>query len=440
MRKFRFYIGVIRLFIRRFIIYITIGVLFGVAIFLTRDQIFFLDLFASPQRIGVVGRSTPETLPLSILKKISMGLTKLGADGSPQPDLAKKWESADDGRKWIFELGEYRWQDGSKIKSEDIKYSFPDVTTTTTDQNHIEFSLKDPYAAFPVLVSRPIFKKRLIGNGDWTVKKINFDNQYISELTIEKNKTNRREIYRFYLSEQALRTAFQLGEIDKILDISDPKELANWENGAGVKITFEPNRFVGLFFNTEDQYLSDKTVRQALAYAIDKEKLGEKRAISPLSPASWAFNALGKPYEYSPERAKTLLAQIKKDQRPQKLTVVTIPSLLAKAEAIAENWKVIGIETSVWVAPGVPQEFQALLATQEIPPDPDQYPLWHSTQKETNVTHYNNPRIDKLLEDGRKTLDQQERKRIYLDFQRFLAEDSPVVFLYHPISYSISRR
>jgi len=84
------------------------------------------------------------------------------------------------------------------------------------------------------------------------------------------------------------------------------------------------------------------------------------------------------------------------------------------------------------------EDFDVLLAVQEIPRDPDQYHLWHSTQP-GNITNFWNPRIDKLLEDGRRISSLEERKKIYFDFQRFLVEEAPVVFLYYPTSYEISR-
>jgi peptide/nickel transport system substrate-binding protein len=80
------------------------------------------------------------------------------------------------------------------------------------------------------------------------------------------------------------------------------------------------------------------------------------------------------------------------------------------------------------------------LAIFDTPEDPDQYSIWHSTQKATNITHYENPRIDKLLEDGRSQINTEERKKTYLDFQRFLVEDAPAAFLFYPDTYSISRK
>jgi peptide/nickel transport system substrate-binding protein len=85
------------------------------------------------------------------------------------------------------------------------------------------------------------------------------------------------------------------------------------------------------------------------------------------------------------------------------------------------------------VESGIPQNFQALLITQNIPADHDQYSLWHSTQKSgTNISRIDWPRIDKDLEDGRKITDPETRKQKYKDFQRILLDQAPAIFLYFP--------
>ena len=83
-------------------------------------------------------------------------------------------------------------------------------------------------------------------------------------------------------------------------------------------------------------------------------------------------------------------------------------------------------------------EFDVLIASQEIPSDPDQYHLWHSTQA-TNIAGLASPRIDKLLEDGRKTMEEDKRIKIYHDFQKYLLEEAPAAFLFHPKLYTIER-
>ncbi len=100
--------------------------------------------------------------------------------------------------------------------------------------------------------------------------------------------------------------------------------------------------------------------------------------------------------------------------------------------------KALGINTKIKVINNPYADFQALLATQEIPSDPDQYLFWHSTQT-GNISRYKSPKIDKLLEDGRKTLDKTERKDIYFDFQKSIVEETPAIFLFHPTVYTISK-
>jgi peptide/nickel transport system substrate-binding protein len=67
--------------------------------------------------------------------------------------------------------------------------------------------------------------------------------------------------------------------------------------------------------------------------------------------------------------------------------------------------------------------------------------LWHSSQIQiNNISKNKNVRIDKLLEDGRKTNDLEERKKIYADFQKYLLEDPPAAFLYFPYEFTVARK
>jgi len=70
-----------------------------------------------------------------------------------------------------------------------------------------------------------------------------------------------------------------------------------------------------------------------------------------------------------------------------------------------------------------------------IPLDPDAYDVWHSSKtkpEELNFISYNNPEADKVLEKGRSTFDQSQRKKYYDRFQEILVEDQPYTFLYVP--------
>jgi len=67
--------------------------------------------------------------------------------------------------------------------------------------------------------------------------------------------------------------------------------------------------------------------------------------------------------------------------------------------------------------------------------DPDQYNLWHSLKTnypDLNLSGYSYERVDIYLEQARQTLDTTKRISNYASFQKYLTQDAPVIFLYHP--------
>jgi len=428
--NFRYIVRLIQAFFKRFKAIIFIGVILGVIVFLILG-FFVPSLSATTKKIGLIGRYATNDLPEEISGKISKGLTKVDESGQVTPDIAKSWETPDGGKTWFFYLNEdFYWQDGKKLKASDISYEFSDANIDKPDENTIKFSLQSSFSAFPVILSRPIFKKGLLGVGEYKVKKISLVGGLVQKLTLQDKNSNIL-IYKFYPTEERLRLAFKLGEVDEIVDLQDVGEFNKWKI-ANVSERLSYNNFVAIFLNTTDDKLSDKSLRQALNYAIDKSEYGESRAVGPISPLSWGYNPQIKLYEKDTKKTK--------DIEGLEIKLSTLPNLLSTAEKIKKDWVEVGAKVQIEITPNVPESYQAFLATVDIPKDPDQYSLWHSTQTGTNISKYNNPRIDKLLEDGRTELDQETRKKIYLDFQRFLIEDSPAIFLYHPTFYTISRK
>ena len=100
--------------------------------------------------------------------------------------------------------------------------------------------------------------------------------------------------------------------------------------------------------------------------------------------------------------AKKLLASTPLASASSQLILSTFPAYLDTAQTIANSWNAQGIKTTVKVENSLVPNFQVFLFAQDLPPDPDQYPLWHSTQTTTNITGYVNVKIDKLLEDGKR--------------------------------------
>lgn len=436
--RLRYILRLFTAFISRFKGIIIIGLIIGFLIFTIVRFIAPVFLSRSVNVIGVTGRYTLETLPNSILSKVSDGLTIIDESGEVSPMISEGWDTHDGGITWNFRIdNELKWQDGNKIKSSDIVYNFSDVETDYPDDNTIVYKLKDKFSHFPTVVSDPVFKKGLLGSGDWKVEKLNLKSGIIQSLIL-KNDESETVIYKFYPNEERAKIAFKLGHVGYLQDVLDPMPLINWETiNTEEKVNY--NRIVTLFFNTEK--LDDKVLRQALIYAINKVEVEGERAIGPISPLSWAYNPQVKRYDYNQQKAKETTEELPSELKENlNLKIVTTPVLLTTAEAISNDWKDVGITSEVLVSSVIPDDFDAFLAIFDVPYDPDQYSIWHSTQNVSNISRYKNPRIDKLLEDGRSVIDKEERKKIYIDFQRFIVEDSPAAFLYHPLTYNISRK
>ena len=397
-----------------------------------------LKVFGKETGIGMIGRVSAGNLPPQISGLISYGLTKIGSDGKPEPNLALGWEVNEEGTEYTFKIDvSKKWSDQTPVRAGDLGISIENVETEIRGDDTIIFKLIDPYAPFPALVSRPVFKKDFIGLGPDKVVAVKRNGEFIDELILQKPDSQKIK-FKFYRTGGDLITGFKLGEVDEIWGLSSLSAVPKWDE---IKISRELNFniYSAVFFNTGDSSLADKSLRQALVYAIPNKPSGDERALSPISPLSFGYNPGIKPYETNLETAGDLVKEALGETEAPTLELTTTLPFLERAEEIAAAWTKIGVKTEVKVATIIPQNFQALLAGQERPADPDQYSLWHSTQK-SNLTHYSSPKVDKLLEDGRRTMDENKRREIYRDFQRFLVEDSPAAFLEHLTIYTVKRK
>jgi peptide/nickel transport system substrate-binding protein len=392
------------------------------------------------ERIGIVGVFSPSTLPQSIQKLASLGLTSIRDDGSVEPSLAKSWESTESGKVFTFHLQDpLVWQDGSKFTATDVNYNIRDVDIKAIDDTNVQAILKNPYGPFPALVAKPLFKKGFIGLGKFRVCCVNLKGDALLSLRlnpIDSDMNSKVKEYHFYQTEALAIMAYKLGEIDRIEEINNPKELIGWGN-TRIEESVRYNRIVTLFFNLKYGPLGEKNYRQALAYAIPV--LSEDRAYQSIPKTSWAYTDNVRKYSPDPVQVKKLLTQAKIGTESAQLTISTFSQYLDDAQAIANNWNSQGIPASVRVENSVSPTYQVLLTAIDVPPDPDQYPFWHSTQTVTNISNYVNVKIDKLLEDGRQLQDKDSRKKIYADFARRLVDDTPAVFLYYPKTYTVIR-
>jgi peptide/nickel transport system substrate-binding protein len=397
------------------------------------------------ETIGVIGSYTVETVPEFILRDVSSGLTKADEHGIAQPDIASSWDISDEGKTYIFHLKPHQlFEDGSEVTSDSLAFQYSDVKVLRPNPTTLVFRLKEPYSPFLMTLSRPVFKPGFIGIGPWRIKEIKVNGTFISSLTLADVKEPFKiRIYQFYPTQESLRLAFVLGNVSQAVGLNDVSfkntSLLDFPNTNITKNT-DYQQLVTLFFNTQDKDLSDKRLRNALSFALPVTFPEGERAISPIAPHSWAYQQSSL-YLPDKDHAKLLLATIQQDtkQKIPKLTLSTLPIFAHVANEVIAAWKQVGIEATMKIVSGRPDNFQMFLGNFNVPKDPDQYTLWHSNQ-ENNITKFDSKRIDKLLEDGRKTQGKDARSKLYADFQKYIMDEAPAAFLYFPYSYTVTRK
>jgi peptide/nickel transport system substrate-binding protein len=423
--------------------FLAIGFILGFIISISAWQIIpYLTRIFVPkvEHIGYVGEYEPANLPVNIREKISTGLTVLDPDGSVGPGLASWWEASDSGKTYVFHIREdAKWHDNTPVLAKDINYNIKNVTFIFSDPYTVRVNLDFPYSPFPILVSKPLFKSGLVGFGDYKVSQMQLKGDKVQHLKltpVSEDPAKKEIIYSFYPTESQAILAYKQGDIDAISELSNPQSLVGWGN-TRIDEVIKYNRIVALFFNMKDKLMAEKSFRQALGYALPV--LPQEKALSPIPKISWAYTDKVRRFEPDKNQVSKLLAAAKIASDSPELTITTFNTYIDTAQAIINNWNTFGFKTNVKVENSVPSDYQILLTAIEVPPDPDQYPFWHSTQQDTNITGYMNVKIDKLLEDGRQEMDLNERKKIYADFARRLVDDAPAIFLYYPKTYSIKR-
>lgn len=441
-RRLRYTVWFTRELFHKYSISLGIGLSLGLAVaIMVWKFIPFVshEWFTPIIRIGVVGEYSPTTLPLFIQKQLSLGLTQVGENGLPGRGLASSWEIQDFGKTYVFTLrDDYVWHGADLVKAKDVNYNIKNVTFTPLGDTTLKATLGDSYSPFLTLVAKPIVTVGLRGFGPYKVSALKLKGEMVQRLRLQPTLEQDASLieYRFYKTETQALLAYQLGDIDELHELSNVQNVINFPNTLVTQHeTYD--QIVGLYFNLKNPIFADKSVRQGLWLALPPATREPVR--SPLHKGSWAYDDVGKKYDSNEALAKKLLMGSSIASPGGTLTISTFSYLEDTAQVIAATWTRFGIPTSVKVENVVPTDFEMFLTTASVPIDPDQYPYWHSTQP-TNITHYANVKIDKLLEDGRKELDIEKRKKIYADFQRYLMEDAPVIFLYYPTLYSVQRK
>lgn len=387
--------------------------------------------------IGYAGNHTIKTLPSEALSLATKTLISIDDTGKPQPSLASHWTVTPDGKTYlVFLKDNLKWHDDTPVSAKDISIAISGVEINALNNKTIEFKLPNPISSFLLALDAPVFKANsFYGTSTYRIVEIDTVEDYVKKISLVPNQKGLPRVnIKFYPTEHQALLAFKIGDV-KAGSFTEASEIENWPN---VEVVKEPdeNQIVTIFFNNNDNLLSSKELRQALLYSVNRGEFEGQIAHSPISPANWSYNNAVKKYEYNTGKAKELIS--KSNYNGQHLTLSYIPSLKINTEKIKNDWRAVGVNVTLKEENQLPKDFQAFLTVNKLSPDPDQYSLWHSSQTKTNITGYKNVKIDKLLEDARATQDEKQRQNLYGDFQRFLVEDVPAAFLYHPYKYELS--
>ncbi|MBI3619859.1 ABC transporter substrate-binding protein [Candidatus Roizmanbacteria bacterium] len=449
-KTYRYYYWLVLEFVKKHIKLILISFLLSFFFLIAAISLSpYLDNFISTKNevIGMIGNYDYNNLSDDVLNKISNGLIVINEKGQIVPALASSWELRDQGRRYRFHLKDNLfWDDGKKFTAYDIKYQFVDVEVKTIDDKTIDFSLKKILPIFPTYLKKQVIRYPLIGvAGLYKVDRTKTHFGNIAEINLAPNKKDQPTItYKFYDNETQLLTAYKRGEISEFTTAK--KSIADgfsaWKNTTISKTT-DYSTLLTLFFNFNNPALKEKEIRQAINMSMNPDQLKEfgEIALGPIPPVSFAYNPDLKPATYDPAAAEKIIKKSTGSSESAKLNFTTYYDYLASADLVVGLLKRIGLNVDVKVVSfDRGNDYDFLLAFWKVPFDPDQYYFWHSTQNQRNISNYKNVKIDKLLEDGRSSLDPQDRKKIYFEYQRVMQDDPPASFLYFPFVYNIKRK
>ncbi len=433
-----------------------------------------------------------------------------GKDLKPEPMLAERWEVLEQGRLWIFHIRkDVRWHDGEIFTGEDVLYTFEALMSGRLDSyyqhpildnpNILEYGLYNgnPYAFFlrletpsafvPDMMTFPVISSRqyrtvelmLDKRNDLTVPSIGtgpfrMDSQGLMEGVVQlsqntfwwQEKTYIEHIQaKVYENNETARTAFFAGEVD-VVDTTAVYAHAFGIPGQTNIIRIPTQQYEMLAFNNTLPLFQDRSLRLAIAYAIDRKEIISKIYLNnaetvdvPISPNAWLYDSSYRVYDYDPERASKILAEAGwvdtnddgildrgNEEEPRSLSFTLLVNedndlRRQSATLMAKHLELVGMKVKVqavswerlteeYMATG---EFDAILTGYYLDYAHDLSFAFHSSQIDVaggNFIGYESESLDELLTNAAAAYSDDVRMEIYQDLQRYFVQQMPVISMY----------
>ena len=445
---------------------------------------------------------TTHSVSMSLLDLIFNRLVRLNTKGEIEPDLAQSWDISADGLVYTFYLRKgVKFHDGVECTAFDVKFSYDRIIDPQNnsplaslfelvrdfkaiDKYTFRITLRQPSAPFIYRLVREIVPKHIlegadlktcsfnwhpVGSGPFRFKEWDKDDRIILEYNpdyYEGRPYLDEIIVKSYPDSQSLWIAFMRGEADFVGFIEREDYEILKDDPAFKAYAFYFDNYYALFYNTNDPILRDKIVREAIAYGIDRKSLIERVAggyglecNGPFYPGSLGFNHLVKPFEYNPQKAQVLLAQVgwqdmdndgilEKDGEELEIKVLVDARkdiLKRIIMVLRQQLQEIGIKIKVILYEDEGMLINEDFLKQNKPQAHLKFPLadpdrteeeWRSNFVMTaKVWQCNIEEIDRLFALGKVTQDNQERKKIYQNIHKIICENQLACFLYFPFCF-----
>ncbi|MEA2238547.1 MAG: peptide/nickel transport system substrate-binding protein [Thermoanaerobaculia bacterium] len=420
---------------------------------------------------------------------VHSGLIKVTPDFNYAPDVATKWETPDD-KTIVFHLNpNAKFHNGQPVKAADVKWTYesmmnPAFVTSkrsgyssvdhieTPDEHTVIFKLKEANAGIfdnlttgilPTGADTNVYKTRPIGCGPYKLvehrpdERLEFEafDQWHGGAPKIKHIT-----VRIIPDATTCILEMRRGSVNFEVNIIPFENVAEFEKNPDFKVVKSNGSvYQYLALNMKDPALAKPLVRQAIAHAIDRERIIrdiQRGYAQPtetmLAEGHWARATNLPTYPYDPVKAKQLLAQA---GYPNGLKLVfktsTDAEANSRAQVIQDMMKKAGFDVSIqsnemstFFADIGKGNFQMYSLSRNGISDPDFYYVIFSSQNfppnGQNRGFYSNPRIDQLLSEGHSTFDRAKRKPIYDEVQKIIATDLPYLSLYMQSNVAIMRK
>lgn len=424
---------------------------------------------------------------------------RMDSNWKPQPYLAERWDLSPDNRSVTLYLRKDAvFHDGKPVTAEDVKFSVETIrdnhpfrtmygpvnSVSVSDPHTAVVRLSEPHPALLLAMSTsltPIIPKHIFGDGtDVKIHPRNANPVGSGPFRLVEFKPGEflvmerfdkffmagapkldRIIVREFKDSSSMMLSFERGEIDIHSELTDAGLMARAKKNPNVTVaSVAPaiGPLIWLAFNTKSPKLSDKRVRQAINFALDKKFLTDSllgkvhgRATGPIASGSPFYEAQVEKFDFNLEKAAKLLdaAGYKLGANGTRLTLDLdfIPGT-SEGTVIQEYAKValakVGIAVNVRNSPDFPT-WARRVSTYQFDMTVDSVWNWgdpvigvHRTWLSSNIKpgiiwsntqNYSNSKVDDLLAAAGKEPVMAKRKILYSQMQKIVVDECPVAFL-----------